>query len=405
VPEKPNVSLLQEPGFVRLWVMGAIAGTSRWLEMLVIGVFAFDQTGSPFVVALMLFARLLPMGLFGVFGGVISDRFDRRRTLMVTMAIMSTLSLLLGVLGIYGMLTVWHVGLGAFAAGMVWVTDFPVRRTLLSEIAGPGRVARAMSLDIMSSSGTRMLGPIMGGTIYASLGIGGAMLTTAIGYGICLAILYWLQKKDDPPEAAEINVLRNVAEGLAQLRHNRVLVGVFVVTIVFNIWGFPFTSMIPVIGKDILGLGPGGVGVLASAEGLGAFMGAMLLALYAPGAWARYLYVGGVALYFLLLIGFGLSSDTLVSGAILTAAGFSGAGFAAMQSALVLLNSNDMIRARMMGVLSMCIGSGLLGFLHLGWLAAQIGPGEACMVIGIEGAIALGLTVYFWPELLKRQIN
>ena len=61
MPEKPNVSLLQEPGFVRLWVMGAIAGTSRWLEMLVIGVFAFDQTGSPFVVALMLFARLLVM--------------------------------------------------------------------------------------------------------------------------------------------------------------------------------------------------------------------------------------------------------------------------------------------------------------------------------------------------------
>jgi hypothetical protein len=93
------------------------------------------------------------------------------------------------------------------------------------------------------------------------------------------------------------------------------------------------------------------------------------------------------------------------SAVLLTMTGFAGAGFGAMQSTLVLLNSNDKIRARMMGVLSMCIGSGLLGFLHLGWLAAEIGPGKACVVIGIEGMIALGLTVYFWPELLHKQIN
>jgi MFS family permease len=373
--------------------------------MLVIGVFAFDETGSPFVVALMLFARLLPMGLFGVFGGVISDRFDRRRTLMVVMSIMFVLSLVLGLLGINGMLTVWHVGLGAFIAGMAWVSDFPVRRTLLSEIAGPGRVVKAMSLDIMSTSGTRMLGPIMGGAIYATVGMGGALLTTAIGYGLCLVMLFGLQKKDDVPAATGVSALRNVVEGLQELRRDRVLVGVFAVTIVFNLWGFPFTSMIPVIGKDVLVLGPDGVGILASTEGLGAFIGAMVLALFAPGSWARYLYIGGVALYFVLLIGFGLSKEVMSSAVLLTMTGFAGAGFGAMQSTLVLLNSNDKIRARMMGVLSMCIGSGLLGFLHLGWLAAEIGPGKACVVIGIEGMIALGLTVYFWPELLHKQIN
>jgi predicted MFS family arabinose efflux permease len=218
-------------------------------------------------------------------------------------------------------------------------------------------------------------------------------------------MLFGLQKKDEVPVATGVSALRNVVEGLRELRHDRVLVGVFAVTIVFNLWGFPFTSMIPVIGKDVLALGPDGVGLLASTEGLGAFLGAMVLALFAPRSWARYLYVGGVALYFLLLIGFGLSREIMSSAVLLSMLGFAGAGFGAMQSALVLLNSNDKIRARMMGVLSMCIGSGLLGFLHLGWLAAEIGPGEACVVIGIEGMIALGLTVYFWPELLRRQIN
>ncbi len=127
-------SLLREPGFIRLWASGAIADTSRWLEMLVIGIFTFDITGSPFVVTLMLFARLLPMGMFGIFGGLISDHFDRRRTLLFVFSLMAALSVCLGVIGFAGSLTVWHVAIGSFIAGMVWVTDFPVRRTLLSEI-------------------------------------------------------------------------------------------------------------------------------------------------------------------------------------------------------------------------------------------------------------------------------
>ncbi len=397
-------SLLREPGFIRLWMTGALAGTARWLEMLVIGIFVFDQTGSPFMVALMLFARLVPMGLFGVFGGLISDRYDRRKTLLLAFSLMALVSATLGVLGILGMLTIWHVGVGAFIAGLVWVTDFPVRRTLLGEIAGPGRTAKAMSLDIMSSSGTRMLGPIMGGAIYAALGIQGAFLTTAAFYGICLVLLLPLRHRDPPPPEIDTSVLQKLQEGFNELRRSRTLIGIFIVTIIFNLWGFPFTSMIPVIGKDVLSLDPSGVGVLASAEGLGAFIGAVLLALYAPGAWARYFYVGGVGLYFVLIIGFGLSSQTLVSGMTLTLAGCAGAGFAAMQSALVLMNANEQTRGRMMGVLSMCIGTGLLGFLHLGWLANQIGPGAACITLGIEGLIALGVTVYRYPELLGRQV-
>ncbi|MDA0790790.1 MAG: MFS transporter [Proteobacteria bacterium] len=396
-------SLLKEPGFIRLWVMGAVAGTARWLEMLVIGIFVFDTTGSPFTVALMLFARLVPMGVFGVFGGLISDRYDRRRTLLLVVTLMALVSATLCLLGVYGKLTVWHVGIGAFVAGLAWVTDFPVRRTLLAEIAGPGRTAKAMSLDIMSSSGTRMLGPVLGGGLYVTLGIEGAFLMTMVFYGLCFVLLLGLAHRDAPAPTTDASPFHRLMEGFRELQQSRLLIGIFIVTIIFNLWGFPFTSMIPVIGKDVLLLDPAGVGVLASAEGLGALVGAVLLALYAPGAWARYLYVGGVGLYFALIIAFGFSASTPVSGMTLTLAGCAGAGFAAMQSALILMNANERTRGRMMGVLSMCIGTGLLGFLHLGWLADLIGPGAACITLGLEGLLAMGVTVYYYPELLGRQ--
>ena len=371
--------------------------------MLVIGIFTFDVTGSPFVVTLMLFARLLPMGVFGIFGGLISDHFDRRRTLLFVFSLMAALSACLGIIGFAGSLTVWHVGIGSFIAGMVWVTDFPVRRTLLSEIAGPERTHRAMSLDIMSSSGTRVLGPLLGGTLYATLGIGGAFIATAMGYLLCVLILLPLRHRDGRPGIDRPSPLQSIIDGFLELRRNRTLVGIFVVTIIFNLWGFPFTSMIPVIGKDVLSLAPDAVGLLASSEGLGSLLGGTLLALYAPGHWARYLYVGGVGGYLLVIIAFGLSSDIWLSAVTLTIAGLAGAGFAAMQSALVLIVSTEETRARMMGILSMCIGTGLLGFLHLGWLADAIGPGPACVVLGIEGTVALIVSLWLFPELLRRQ--
>jgi MFS family permease len=85
----PRRSLFRDPSFLRLWSVGAIVATARWLEMLVIGIFVFDVTSSPFLVALMLFLRMLPMGLFGVFGGVLADRFDRRRVLIAAMCFMT----------------------------------------------------------------------------------------------------------------------------------------------------------------------------------------------------------------------------------------------------------------------------------------------------------------------------
>jgi predicted MFS family arabinose efflux permease len=166
--------------------------------------------------------------------------------------------------------------------------------------------------------------------------------------------------------------------------------------VIYNTFGWPFTSLIPVIGQDNLGLGPAGIGLLASMDGVGAFCGAILIALCAkPPPFARR-YIGGVAIYLLMLPVFALAGFPPLAASVLLLTGLANAGFSIMQATLVYLAAPPEMRGRVFGVLSVCIGVGMVGFLHLGWLAGMIGATWAIMTIGAEGLVVLLLTRRWW---------
>jgi len=132
---------------------------------------------------------------------------------------------------------------------------------------------------------------------------------------------------------------------------------------------------------------------------VGAFCGAVLIALFArPQAFAR-LYIGGVFIYLLLLPVFALASHPLLAGSVLLATGFANAGFSIMQATLVYLSAPPEMRSRIFGVLSVCIGVGMVGFIHLGVLAGLIGASWATATIGFEGILAMFLTRRWWRAL------
>lgn len=397
--------LLADAQFLRLWLVGACTATARWLEMLAVGIFVFEETGSPSLVAAMLMLRMLPLGLFGLFGGEIAGRFDRRRVLLTTFAALAALACALACLAAFGRLAVWHVALGAFIAGLAWVLDFPVRRTLLADIAGQARLGAAMSLDTVASSGTRVLGPVLGGTLYAVAGMDGAFVLTATAYVLAFGLLLGL--KGVAGSVAEVSgqAIGRIRGALRELRGQPVLQGVLATTVVFNVWGFPVISMVPVIGADRLHLAPFHIGVLASMEGLGSLLGAFLLAAFARRRQFRHLYFFGVAVYLVAAMGFANSESAALSGALLVALGLSLAAFAAMQSTLVLLNAPEASRQRMMGLLSVCIGSGPLGFAHLGLLAGWVGASAACTIIAFEGLVVLAVAAWRWPGLVAREVE
>ena len=400
---EPNRPLLYNRAFLSLLTLGALNSTGRWLEMLVIAIFVFERTNSPFLVASMLMLRLLPMALFGLFGGVLAHRFQRWWILRFASSSIVILAFGLYALADAQLLNVWHVGVASFVSGMVWSTDFPVRRTLMGDIAGPNRVGKAMSLDIVAGASTRTLGPLLGGMLYQSVGMASAFALCGLLYAIGLLILLAQKQRAAEATTAHLAIRESLAQGWQALGKSTTLPGILAVPVVFNLWGFPFVSMVPVFAQEVLSLDAAATGLFVSLEGAGALLGALALSLFAKTEHARYLYVGAVVAYCVVTLGFALNSWVPLAGGLLLTVGLVSAAFGSMQSALVLMNAPTGMERQMMGVLSLCIGTAPLGFLHIGAMADWLGTPIACAVTAAEGLVAMLLVLWRWPGLLSEQ--
>ncbi len=393
------LSLLGEDAFRRVWLTGSLVGTARWIEFLVTSVYVFELTGSPVQVALLTMLRMLPMPLLGAFAGAIAERVSRRGLLMGVLAGGILASSLQGWLAWSGRLELWHVAAGALVNGTIWAIDMPVRRTMLGELAGAGRTAAAMGLDAATNNATRMLGPGLGGLLLETGGIHGAFLLGAGLYVAGFVLLSGLRIQEGLDTGGPPRILHRILEGLRFIRRDRALVGTLAVTIVFNVFAWPATAMVPVIGEERLHLTAFPIGLLMSADGLGALLGAILVAQGARPERFRGLYLLGVALFAGASIVFAASTWPVLSGAAQVAAGFGGACFATMQATIVFLSAPPAVRARVMGVLSVCIGTAVFGFLHLALLAHWLGGVAAVLVSGTEALVALALVALIWPEV------
>jgi MFS family permease len=392
----PRKRLLAEPDFRRLWLVGLVVFSVRWLEMLAVAVFAYQHTGSPFVVALLTMLRMLPMTLFGALIGAAAERVERRTALVFVTFSMLLCSTTLAFLALTGALQVWHLAVASFVSGLTWTTDNPVRRTMIGEVVGSERMSAAMSIDVGANNASRVLGPTVGGILLATLGIGGAFAVSVAGYLVATVVALRVRHRNPAAPTGSTGILERMIEGFLLVRHDRRLRGIMVVTVIYNTFGWPFTSMIPVIGQDNLGLGAAGIGLLASMDGVGAFCGAVLIALAARPAHYPRLYIGGVLAYLCMLPVFAVAPHPLLAGSVLLLTGLANAGFSIMQATLVYLAAPPEMRGRIYGVLSVCIGIGMIGFLHLGWLAGMISATWAIVTIGAEGLLAMLLTRRWW---------
>jgi MFS family permease len=398
--ERPMQQLLMAgfPDFWRLWSVGLVVFTVRWLESVAVGVFVYQSSHSAFVVALMTMLRLLPMGLFGAFIGAWAEKIERRITLIVVVMMMLTTSASLALLAHSGGLAIWHLAAASFLNGLGWATDNPVRRVMIGDVVGGAQMSTAMSLDVGANNASRMVGPTIGGLLLASVGIEGVFLLSVVLYGFALFAAVRVRYRN-VTMIGSAPVLARIIEGLRLVRSDRRLIGTLVVTMIYNVFGWPFTSMIPVIGQNQLGLGAEGIGILASMDGIGAFCGALLLTLFLRPAWYARAYLGGVAIYMAMLIVFALVPSPSVAGSALLLTGLGGAGFSTMQATLVYLVAPPEMRSRLLGVLSVCIGVGPVGFVALGLLADAIGAQWATAVSGSAGLLCLALTRPLWRHI------
>ena len=371
----------------------------RWVEILAIAIFVYQRTGSAFIVAFLMMLRMAPMGLFGAFLGDFADRMERRTGLILMVGTMLATSVILALLAHFDRLEVWHLGVTSFLHGIVWAADNPIRRMMIGEVVGADRMATAMAIDIGTNNASRVAGPTIGGLLLATIGIYGAFVLGAVMYVIAIVVCFMIRARNAPPHQASGGMLARIAEGVGLARTDPRLRGTLMITLVFNLFGWPFSSMIPVLGQDSLHLGPAGIGILASTEGIGAFFGAIAIALLArPVHYAR-IYIGGVFIYQASLTLFALSPHVVPAGIALMLTGVGGAAFAIMQTTLVYQTVAPAMRGRMLGVLTVCIGINPIGFVHVGILAELIGAQWATVTTGVEGLLCMLLTRRYWKQM------
>tara|TARA_R110002096_G_scaffold13334_1_gene47331 strand:- start:188 stop:1447 length:1260 start_codon:yes stop_codon:yes gene_type:complete len=391
-------SLLQEYEFRHIWMAGALVGVMRWLDVLAVGVYTHQITGDPLIVATMLFLRMLPMLLFGAVIGAWAERVNRKQLLMGGIICIGVLYAVLGTAAYLGVITLVHVGIGAAISGLFWAMEMPVRRTMIGEIAGNDRIGAAMGLESSTNNFTRMLGPSVGGLLLEFVGLYGAFYLGCILYALGAFLLIPV-KAGGEISGRGTSIFSVMRDGMATIRATRMVQAALVVTIVVNLWGFSYVSMVPVIGRVDLGLTPFPIGILMSAEGSGAFIGALAIAFNAtPVMFGRIFWFGSL-IYLAAILLFSVSFTFWMALPVLFLGGFGIAGFATMQSAMILANTPPERRNRVMGVLAMCIGFGPLGILHVGFLAHLFGASTAVSIIATEGFIALCVAGWYWSEL------
>ncbi len=394
-------TLLREPDFLRLWLAGTLSNAMRWLEMLAIGVYTYDLTGSAFLVALMTVARSLPLFALGAFAGAIADSVSRKALLLGGLVAMALVSGGLAVLSVGGVLELWHIGVGSLISGFYWAIEMATRRTMIGEVAGVTRMAEAISLDSATNHMTRMVGPLAGGFIYQTAGLSGAFaIATALHVVSALTVLALRYSQTVRPLAIA-RIPGEILDGMRSARQRPIILGVLAITGAMNFFGFSYTAMMPAVGRDQFEVSATLIGLLVASEAAGGLVGALVITWARPPISFIRLFVAGSML---LLAGVALAALApwyLLALIFLFVGGLGVAGFGSMQSTIVLTESPIEMRSRLMGLLTVCIGMGPLGVLHVGFISKFMEPSTAVLVIAVEGLVAVGLVLLKWPEMRR----
>jgi MFS family permease len=394
-----------------MWASGALWNVTRWMTIFLGSYLVNQLTGSPLAVQLAGTCFFLPMFLGGMVAGAVSDRFDRRRTILRQLIGLAPLAALMALAVGTGLIRVWMLYVFAVAVGLGQVVDMTTRRALVNDLVGDRLFGNAMALEALSMAAGNSLGSLTGGAVIGALGESAAYGVVAGFYLICFTLMVSVPHiarrgrpgATAPSDGASADALRemrrDLAAGLRTLPSNKPFVSLLGVTAIVNFLFFSFMPMVPVLAKRFE-VGPLLTGVLASGLGLGMLIGSLLMVVLEPGR-RGVIYVGGALLAMVLLVVFAVLQVFVLALVALVLTGVCSAGFASVQTALVMSVNAPEMRGRAMGVLSMAIGTLPFGMVLLGALAERIGSHAAVVASAVAGMVVLIGWLVRRPEVLR----
>jgi len=367
----------------------SVAGT--WMQNIALAwlVVQLAPHSRGLAVGLLSVCRFGPFTVLGLLAGVVTDRLDNRRTVIVTQSVQMFFSAVLAAITLLGHVQLWEVYVIAALTGTALVFDAPARQNLTFQMVGRDELPNAIALNSSLFNTARIFGPALAGIIIATWGSGWAFAINTVSFVAVLAGLLAMRKSELYPlvDRRHPTIWRGTREGFAYARRNRTVLVILAMMVVFSSVCFNFNIILPLLAKNTLDAGPGTFGIISACFGAGALVGALSAAMMANTRW-RVMFAGAA--------GFGLCElvlaplhTTALAGTLLFICGVFFTSYTATSNTAIQLASPDYIRGRVLGLYYYAwnglapFGALLVGYMcdHGGTqLAFYVGGGSAlCM--------------------------
>ncbi|MFE5481250.1 MFS transporter [Streptomyces sp. NPDC056527] len=375
----------------RLFFTGAIvSNTGTWMARITQDWLVLSLTGSAAAVGITTALQFLPMLLFGLYGGVLADRYPKRRILLISQAALGLCGLALAVLTLSGHIQVWHVYLIAFLLGMVTVVDNPARQSFVSEMVGPAQLRNAVSLNSANFQSARLVGPAVAGLLIATVGSGWSFLFNGLFFLAPLAGLLMMRP-------AEFHKVERAPRGKGQLREGlRYVAGrpdlIWPIVLVgfVGTFGFNFPIWLTAFADDIFHVGAGTYGFLNTLMAAGSLAGALLAA--RRGSTRLRMLVVAAVVFGVLEIAAALSPSFWLFALLLVPIGMFGLTVNITANSAVQLATDPVMRGRVMSLYMMVFAGGTpIGAPLLGWITDTYGPRVGFATGGLVSLVAAGV--------------
>jgi MFS family permease len=388
----------------RLFFYGqSISLIGTWIQRITVPWLVYRLTGSVFLLGLVGFAGQIPTFLMSPFAGVLIDRWNRHKILVVTQVLALIQALVLALLFYEKSISVWHIAILSVFLGIINAFDMPARQSFVVDmIEKKEDLGNAIALNSSMVNSARLIGPSIAGILISLTGEGMCFLLNAISYIFVIAFLLMMKLKTPTIVVKNTNALQNFKEGFHYTFGFIPIRYIILLLALVSLMGMPYTVLMPVFAKSILHGGSHTFGFLMGATGVGALMGAIYMASRKNAAGLEMFIPWFAAIFGLGLILFSLSTNFILSMFLLLISGFG--MLMQMTSSNTILQTivDDDKRGRVMSFYTMAfMGTAPFGSLLAGSLASKVGAPNTLLIGGI--ACILGALVFIrkMPEIKK----
>jgi MFS family permease len=394
---------LRERNFRLYWLGQAVSNIGNWMQVVALGWFILQITGSPIALGLLGLAQFLPLFALSLVGGMLADRFRRLNLLLVTQSASMALAIALVLLALMGKPPLWSLLLVAALAAAVTAIDNPARQAFLSDLVGKDLLLNAVALNASVYNGAAVIGPSLAGLLLLRAGAAGCFLLNAFSFVAVLIALVMIAVgyarkpvKLETVSQKSANEARPSFREFSSLRHEYAILAVLGVAAATSLLGRPYLLLMPAFARTVQHVGPQGLGIMVAASGLGSLLGSLLLAsLSSSKRLERLLMITGMG-FGLALIIFALIPTFLFASLVLLGCGAGATMTMMVANTLLQTYAPTAMRGRVMSLYTL-IAAGFtpLGSLLISGLGTWIGLEGATMVAGV-GVMLVVIVGYRW---------